>query len=120
MKRIPTFEIFITFLSYSLSAALFMNDTLFNTAKGFESMENVGKEWVFALVFFIAATVKVVGILFDIKPLRVVGLFMSFIIYLSVGILMLLSGSVFLPVMLGVTTFSCGLSIMTDVKYTKL
>lgn len=97
-----------------------MNDSLFNTSKGFESMENVGKEWMFALVFFIAATVKVIGILFDIKPLRVLGLFMSFIIYLSVGILMLLSGSVFLPVMLGVTTFSCGLSIMTDVKYTKL
>ena len=120
MKRIPTFEIFITFLSYSLSASLFVNDHLFDTAKGFESMNNVGGEWVFALTFFVAATVKVVGLLFDIKFMRYFGLFLSFMIYLLVGLLMLLSGSVFLPVMLGVTTFSCGLSIMTDVKYTKL
>jgi hypothetical protein len=120
MKRIPTFEIFITFLSYSLSAALFVNDHLFTNAKGWEAMGNVAEEWVFALIFFIAATVKVIGILFDIKPLRVVGLFLSFVIYLSVGVLMLISGSVFLPVMLGVTTFSCGMAAKTDVKYTKL
>lgn len=120
MKRIPTFEIFITFLSYSLSSALFVNDDLFETAKGFESMSNIGEEWLFALIFFIAATVKVIGILFDIKPLRVFGLFLSFVIYLSVGVLMLLAGSIFLPVMLGVTTFSCALSVVADVKHTKL
>lgn len=120
MKRIPTFEIFITFLSYSLCLALFVNDTLFETNESWESMSNVGEEWVFALTFFIAATVKVIGILFDIKSLRIFGLFLSFIIYLSVGILMLLAGSIFLPIMLGVTTFSCAMSALTDVKYTKL
>lgn len=120
MKRIPTFEIFITFLSYSLCLALFLNGGLFESSKGWAAMNNVGEEWVFALTFFIAATVKVIGILFDIKPLRVFGLFLSFIIYLSVGILMLLAGSIFLPIMLGVTTFSCAMAALTDVKYTKL
>ncbi len=83
-------------------------------------MNNVGEEWLFASVFFVAATVKVIGLLFDIKPLRVFGLFLSFVIYLSVGVLMLMAGSIFLPVMLGVTTFSCALSVLADVKNTKL
>lgn len=121
IPQIPTFEVFITFLSYSLAGMLFVYENLFETnLVSYQTMANLGDEWMYGLIFIFAATVKLVGILLDIKWLRVIGLLLSAVIYLTMGIMFLLGQSVFLPIILFLLTITCVLSTVTDVKYTKL
>ena len=121
MKRIPLFEVFVTFLSYSFSLVLWVNPELFNDgAAGYEKLSNLASESTYAVVFMLAATIKLIGLLFDIKWLRTVGLIASVLIYLALSILFFMDHSKFLPIVLGLLSLCCGLCIVTDVKNTKM
>lgn len=121
IPQIPTFEVFITFLSYSLAFMLFVNQNLFeHNLATYETFKRIGDEWTYGLVFIVAATIKLVGILIDIKGLRIIGLVISAIIYATMGTMFMMGQSIFLPIILFLLTITCMLAIATDVKYTKL
>lgn len=121
IPQIPTFEVFITFLSYSLAFMLFVNENLFESNLAtYGTFAKLGDEWTYGLVFILAATIKLVGILMDIKGLRIIGLVISAVIYATLATMFMMGQSTFLPIILFLLTITCILATITDVKYTKL
>lgn len=121
MKRVPLFEVFITFISYSFALALWTNDTLFGSnVNGYSKVASLASESTYAAVFTVAATIKVIALLADIKSLRIIGLISSLLIYLTFSILFFMDQSTFLPLVMGILSLTCGMCIITDVKHTKL
>lgn len=121
MKRVPLFEVFITLISYSFAFALWTNDGLFGSGQnGYEKIASVASESTYAAIFTVAATIKVIALLRDIKSLRIIGLIASLLIYLTFSILFFMDDSTFLPLVMGILSLACGMCMITDVKHTKL
>ena len=84
-------------------------------------LEKVGGETFFALVFFFAATIKVIGLIMNSHLLRKMGLGLSAIIYLVITVSYALSS---IPLNWGTgiffLLFAFSILSMFEVKHTKL
>ena len=91
-KRIPYFEAFVTLLSYYLAVALmFNNDLFYKLPEVYGALQQLGSETFFVFVFFIAATVKVIGLILNCHMMRKIGLCLSALIYLIIFVSYLMS-----------------------------
>lgn len=120
MKRLPIFESFVSLLSCYLAVILLLNDNFFKTNPiVYDKLSNLADEKTMAAVFLVAALTKISGILFNITCLRLSGLVMSSIIYLTIAVTYFMG-----HVLWGLGIFSllalfCIISII-DIKHTKL
>jgi hypothetical protein len=121
-KRIPYFEALVSMLSYYLAlACMFNNDMFEQLPKLYGTLEKIGDETFFALVFFFAATIKVIGLVINNHTLRKIGLGLSAIIYLVITVSYAMSA---IPLNWGTgiffLLFTFSLLNIFEVKYTKL
>lgn len=120
MKRIPVFEAFVSLLSCYLAVILLWNDDFFSSnPTSYDKLSNLVDEKTAAAIFFIAATVKICGILLNLKSLRIIGLAMSALIYLSIATTYFLGNALW---GLGIFSLLSVFSVISifEVKYTKL
>ena len=120
--RIPYFEALISILSYYLALVCMFNNNIFELLPEiYGQLEKVGGETFFALVFFFAATIKVIGLIINSHLLRKMGLGLSALIYLVITVSYALSS---IPLNWGTGIFFLlfAFSILSifEVKHTKL
>lgn len=78
----PTYELTVTTISLLLTITLFIYpETLLKGYASYDIMLEVMPSYMWAIAFFIASMLKGVGLLIDIKILRIVGLVASSILY---------------------------------------
>ena len=86
-KRIPYFEALVSMLSYYLAMVCMFNNNMFEQLPDlYGRLEQLGNETFFALVFFTAATIKVIGLVINCYTLRKIGLGLSALIYLVITV----------------------------------
>lgn len=120
MKKMPIFEVFISFLSCYLAVVLFTNDSFFQSNPiSFQKLANLASELTVGIIFLVAAFTKIFGVVFNVRWLRVVGLSMSAIIYVSIATTYYLSHALWGLGMFSLLAIFCIISII-DVRYTKL
>lgn len=86
-KRIPYFEALVSILSYYLALVCMFNNNMFEQLPGlYGALEQLGSETFFAMVFFFAATIKVIGLVINCLALRKIGLGLSALIYLVITV----------------------------------
>ena len=121
-KRIPYFEALVSLLSYYLAMVCMFNNNMFEQLPGlYGALEQIGSETFFALVFFTAATIKVIGLVFNCYTLRRIGLGLSALIYLVITVSYAMSDVPFnwgLGIFALLTIFS--ILMIFEVKNTKL
>jgi len=81
-KHFPTFELFLIMFSISLSILLFISsDTLDPNGKLYSNMLKIMSQNMWALSFFVISMLKAVGLLFDKRQLRYIGISASCVLY---------------------------------------
>ena len=86
-KRIPYFEALASLLSYYLALVCMFNNNMFEQLPQlYGVLEKIGNETFFALVFFFAATIKVIGLVINNRIVRKIGLGLSALIYLVITV----------------------------------
>ena len=86
-ERIPYFEALVSMLSYYLAMVCMFNNNMFKQLpEVYGALDKLGSETFFALVFFFAATIKVIGLIINHHTLRKIGLGLSAIIYLVITV----------------------------------
>ena len=86
-KKIPYFEALVSLLSYYLAMVCMFNNNVFSQLpEVYGTLESLGSETTFAMIFMVAATIKVVGLVLNCYPLRRIGLGLSSIIYLVITV----------------------------------
>ena len=121
-KRIPYFEALVSLLSYYLATVCMFNNNIFSQfPRVYGSLENLGSETTFAMIFMVAATIKVIGLLINCHALRKIGLGLSSLIYLVITVSYAMSDVPF-SWGLGIFALLSAFSALTifDVKNTKL
>ena len=121
-KRIPYFEALVSLLSYYLAIVCMFNNNMFEDLSGlYGALGQLGNETFFAMVFFTAATIKVIGLLINCYFLRKIGLAASALIYLVITVSYAMSS---MPLNWGTgiffLLFAFSLLSMFEVKNTKL
>ena len=88
MKRtIPYFEALVSMLSYYLAMVCMFNNNMFQRLPElYGTLERLGNETLFALIFFTAATIKVIGLIINNHMMRKFGLGFSAFIYLIIAV----------------------------------
>ncbi|WP_139891108.1 hypothetical protein [Bacillus sp. D12] len=88
MKRsIPYFEALVSILSYYLAmVCMFNNDMFQQLPELYGTLSQLGSETLFALIFFSAATIKVIGLVINSYVMRKFGLGLSALIYLIIAV----------------------------------
>jgi len=82
MLRIPIIEVILSIISAWWAVVLFNQQDLFEKLPTtYEFFSSVANEWQWGIVFLVAASVKIFGILLKSEALRKIGLTMSAIIY---------------------------------------
>lgn len=120
VKRIPIFEAFVSLLSCYLAVILLWNDNFFGTNPiTYDKLSNLVDEKTAAAIFFVAAAVKICGILLNLNSLRIIGLVMSALIYLSIATTYFMGQALW---GLGIFSLLSVFSVISifEVKYTKL
>ena len=86
-KRIPYFEALVSLLSYYLAMVCMFNNNMFEELPElYGRLASLGSETVFVCIFFVAATIKVFGLLINCYTMRQIGLGLSAIIYLVITV----------------------------------
>ena len=86
-KKIPYFEALVSLLSYYLAMVCMFNNNVFSQLpEVYGKLESLGSETTFAMIFMVAATIKVVGLVLNCYPLRRIGLGLSSLIYLVITV----------------------------------
>ena len=86
-KRIPYFEALVSLLSYYLAFVCMFNNDMFSQLPAiYGGLQNLGSETMFAMIFMVAATTKVIGLVLNCYPLRKIGLGASAVIYLVITV----------------------------------
>ena len=86
-KRIPYFEALVSMLSYYLALVCMFNNNMFDQLPDlYGRLGQLGNETFFAMVFFTAATIKVIGLVINCHALRKIGLGLSALIYLVITV----------------------------------
>ena len=86
-KRIPYFEALVSLLSYYLAFVCMFNNDMFSELPDiYGGLQNLGSETMFAMIFMVAATIKVIGLVKNCYALRQFGLLLSAIIYLVITV----------------------------------
>ena len=86
-KKIPYFEALVSLLSYYLAMVCMFNNNVFSQLpEVYGTLESLGSETTFAMIFMVAATIKVVGLVLNCYPLRKIGLGLSSLIYLVITV----------------------------------
>ena len=121
-SRIPYFEALVSILSYYLAlVCMFNNDMFAQLPEVYGSLGQLGNETLFALIFFTAATIKVIGMVSNNQILRKIGLGLSAIIYLVISLSYAISD---MPLNWGTGIFfllsAFSLLNIFEVKHTKL
>lgn len=121
-KRIPYFEALVSMLSYYLAiVCMFNNDMFAQLPELYGALGQLGNETFFAMVFFFAATVKVIGMVINFQTLRKIGLGLSALIYLVITVSYVMSA---VPLNWGTgiffLLFAFSLLNIFEVKNTKL
>ena len=121
-KRIPYFEALVSMLSYYLAIVCMFNNDMFDQLPAlYGALGQLGNETFFAMVFFSAATVKVIGMLINCLALRKIGLGLSALIYLVITVSYVMSA---VPLNWGTgiffLLFAFSLLNIFEVKNTKL
>ena len=96
----PTHELAVTVISLLMTITLFIYPNML--LKGYDAydiMLQVMPNYLWGIAFFTAASFKGVGLLLDVKTMRIIGLVMSAVIYFVVS----LSFSVDFPAMSAIT-----------------
>lgn len=85
-------EILITVLSLGWGLTLLFNDKTFDQSDNFEILEKiVGNEWVVGVVCLSLAFIKIIGMVFQLRRVRWIGLVLSAIFWVLVSTAFLLS-----------------------------
>lgn len=86
-KRIPYFEALVSLLSYYLAIVCMFNNNMFEQLPEiYGALSQLGSETFFAMTFFTAATIKVIGLIINCYFLRKLGLGLSALIYLVITV----------------------------------
>ena len=86
-KRIPYFEALVSLLSYYLAFVCMFNNDMFSELPDiYGGLQKLGSETTFAMIFMIAATIKVIGLTLNCYAMRKIGLGASAIIYLVITV----------------------------------
>ena len=86
-KKIPYFEALVSLLSYYLAMVCMFNNNVFSQLpEVYGTLESLGSETTFAMIFMVAATIKVVGLVLNCYVLRRIGLGLSSVIYLVITV----------------------------------
>ena len=86
-KKIPYFEALVSLLSYYLAMVCMFNNNVFSQLpEVYGKLESLGSETTFAMIFMVAATIKVVGLILNCYLLRRIGLGLSSLIYLVITV----------------------------------
>ena len=121
-KRIPYFEALVSLLSYYLAIVCMFNNNMFEQLpEVYGALSQLGSETFFALIFFTAATIKVIGLIINCYFLRRLGLGLSALIYLVITVSYAMSNVPFnwgLGIFALLSLFST--LMMFEVKNTKL
>ncbi|MGN1217568.1 MAG: hypothetical protein ACI4TD_06285 [Phocaeicola sp.] len=121
-KRIPYFEALVSLLSYYLAIVCMFNNNMFEQLpEVYGALSQLGSETFFALIFFTAATIKVIGLIINCYFLRRLGLGLSSLIYLVITVSYTMSEVPFnwgLGIFALLSLFSA--LMMFEVKNTKL
>lgn len=82
MLRIPIIEVILSIISTWWAVVLFNQPDQFERLPTtYQFFSSVANEWQWGIVFIVAASVKIFGILLKNELLRKIGLFMSAMIY---------------------------------------
>lgn len=82
MLRIPIIEVILSIISTWWAVVLFNQPDQFERLPTtYQFFSSVANEWQWGIVFLVAASVKIFGILLKNELLRKIGLFMSAMIY---------------------------------------
>ena len=121
-KRIPYFEALVSLLSYYLAIVCMFNNNMFEQLpEVYGALSQLGSETFFAMIFFTAATIKVIGLIINCYFLRRLGLALSSLIYLVITVSYTMSEVPFnwgLGIFALLSLFSA--LMMFEVKNTKL
>lgn len=83
----PVFELAITTFSLALTITLFIYpDMLEKDYKGYSVMLVIMPYYLWGIFFFIASLLKGVGLLVDFKLARIMGLVLSSVLYITMGL----------------------------------
>ena len=91
IRPIPLFEWFVTMFSIAMSVVLFLDPTVLMQSgetpiETYDIMLQMAPPHLWAFAFLLAGLTKSVGLLVHSIPLRILGLVMSVLIYLSLSI----------------------------------
>lgn len=82
LRNVPIIEAGLSLVSIWWSVILFANDDMFNDLpKQYEVFGEISQETGWGIFFVIAAFIKVAGLVWDKKFLRITGLYMSTFLY---------------------------------------
>lgn len=86
----PMFELYATLFSILISIMFFIYPDMLFRADGhpiklFANMSRIMPQWAWALCFFVACMLKAIGLMFTINWMRIAGLVLSSLLYVSLA-----------------------------------